>query len=45
MTHGFYVAASYGLTVGAGGWLAAAAWLRSRKAARRLRAIDPRSAR
>ena len=42
MTHLTYVAASYGLALLVGVAFAADAWLRMRRAARRLEAIDPR---
>ena len=42
MTHLPYVAASYGLALLVGVAFAAHAWLRMRRAARRLEAIDPR---
>ena len=42
MTHLPYVAASYGLALLLGAGFAVEAWLRMRRAARRLEAIDPR---
>ena len=42
MTHLPYVAASYGLALLVGAAFAVEAWLRMRRAARRLETIDPR---
>ncbi len=44
MTHLPFIAASYALGVLIPGWLAVAAWLRSRNAARRLEAMGKRAA-
>ena len=45
MTHLLYIAGAYGMAVALGGWFAVAAWLRTRRARRRLAAIDPRTRR
>jgi hypothetical protein len=42
MTHLPFIVASYALGVLIPGWLAVAAWLRTRAAARRLDALGPR---
>ena len=44
MTHLPFIAASYALGVLVPGWLAVAAWLRSRNATRRLQAMGKRTA-
>jgi len=45
MTHLPYIIGAYGLTVALGGWFGVGAWLRTRRARRRLAAIDPRAER
>ena len=43
MTHLANIVGAYGLGLALGGWFSLAAWLRTRRARRRLAAIDPRS--
>lgn len=45
MNHLPYIAGSYALGLLIPGYFAGAAWVRIRRAARRLRAIDPRESR
>ena len=44
MTHLPYIVGAYGLTALLGGWFSLGAWLRTRRARRRLAALDPRGA-
>jgi hypothetical protein len=42
VTHLRYIVGAYGMAVALGGWFSLGAWLRTRRARRRLAAVDPR---